>query len=192
AAGPNGPNGGNAPGRPRPGGGLGWVSRILLLLLIAIVIYNVVVVFFNPANVTNPQVELSYSDFISQIENDNIKDVTYQQGGQITGDFKNDYTKPGTTTTYKRFTSFNPFNDDQAIQQELKQHNVAITGKQAGSNDFWVTLLINILPIAALVALLFFLSRRATQSQQNIFNFGRSRAKLIMEDRPSTTFADVA
>ncbi|HEY7022664.1 MAG TPA: hypothetical protein VH349_16225, partial [Ktedonobacterales bacterium] len=61
-AGPNGPNGGNTPGRPRPGGGLGWVSRILLLLLIAIVIYNVVVVFFNPANVTNPQVELSYSD----------------------------------------------------------------------------------------------------------------------------------
>ncbi|HEX3271802.1 MAG TPA: ATP-dependent zinc metalloprotease FtsH [Ktedonobacterales bacterium] len=189
-AGPNGPNGGNTPGRPRPGGGLGWVSRILLLLLIAIVIYNVVVVFFNPANVTNPQVDLSYSDFISQIENDNIKDVTYQQGGQITGDFKSSYTKDG--KSYSRFTSFNPFNDDQAIQQELKQHSVAITGKQAGSNDFWVTLLINILPIAALVALLFFLSRRATQSQQNIFNFGRSRAKLIMEDRPSTTFADVA
>ena len=67
-AGPNGQNGGNTPGRPRPGGGLGWVSRILLLLLIAIVIYNVVVVFFNPANVTNPQVELSYSDFLGQIE----------------------------------------------------------------------------------------------------------------------------
>jgi cell division protease FtsH len=189
-AGPNGPNGGNTPGRPRPGGGLGWVSRILLLLLIAIVIYNVVVVFFNPANVTNPQVELSYSDFITQIDNDNIKDVSYQQGGQITGDFKNSYTKDG--KSYSRFTTFNPFNDDQAIQQQLSQHSVPVTGKQAGSNDFWVTLLINILPIAALVALLFFLSRRATQSQQNIFNFGRSRAKLIMEDRPSTTFADVA
>jgi cell division protease FtsH len=189
-AGPNGPNGGNTPGRPRPGGGLGWVSRILLLLLIAIVIYNVVVVFFNPANVTNPQVELSYSDFITQIDNDNIKDVTYQQGGQISGDFKNSFTKDG--KSYSRFITFNPFNDDQAIQQQLAQHSVAVTGKQAGSNDFWVTLLINILPIAALVALLFFLSRRATQSQQNIFNFGRSRAKLIMEDRPSTTFADVA
>jgi cell division protease FtsH len=189
-AGPNGPNGGNTPGRPRPGGGLGWVSRILLLLLIAIVVYNVVVVFFNPATVTNPQVELSYSDFVSQIENDNVKDVTYQQGGQISGDFKNDFPKDG--KTYKRFTSFNPFNDDQSVQQLLKQHGVQTTGKQAGSSDFWVTLLINILPIAALVALLFFLSRRATQSQQNIFNFGRSRAKLIMEDRPSTTFADVA
>src|SRR5262249_26914704 len=29
-------------------------------------------------------------------------------------------------------------------------------------------------------------------NQQNIFNFGRSRAKLIMEDRPSTTFNDIA
>ncbi len=34
--------------------------------------------------------------------------------------------------------------------------------------------------------------RRATQSQQNIFSFGKSQAKLILEDRPSTTFADVA
>jgi len=57
----------------------------LLLLLVAIVVYNVVVFFFNPANVTNPQVELSYSDFISQVDKDNIKDVSYQQGGQITG-----------------------------------------------------------------------------------------------------------
>jgi cell division protease FtsH len=39
---------------------------------------------------------------------------------------------------------------------------------------------------------LLFLTRRASQNQQNIFNFGRSRAKLILEDRPSTTFADVA
>jgi len=161
-----------------------------LLLLVAIIGYNLVVYFFNPANVANPQVEISYSDFVSQVDSDNIADVTYQQGGQITGNFKNDFTKD--SKPYKRFTTFNPFNDDQAIQQELKQHGVKTIGKQAGANDFWVTLLINILPIAALVGLLFFLSRRATQSQQNIFNFGRSRAKLIMEDRPSTTFADVA
>jgi cell division protease FtsH len=37
-----------------------------------------------------------------------------------------------------------------------------------------------------------FIARRATQSQQNIFSFGKSRAKLVLEDRPSTTFADVA
>src|SRR5438067_1156588 len=85
---------------------------------------------------------IAESRVISQIDSDNVKDVTYQQGGQISGDFKNDYTKPGASQTYKRFTTFNPFNDDQSIQQQLSQHGVAVTGKQAGSNDFWVTLLI--------------------------------------------------
>ncbi|HLY31953.1 MAG TPA: ATP-dependent zinc metalloprotease FtsH, partial [Ktedonobacterales bacterium] len=73
-----------------------------------------------------------------------------------------------------------------------RQHGVKIDEKQASSSDFWWGLLINVGSIALLIILLLWLSRRATQSQQNIFNFGRSRAKLIMEDRPSTTFADVA
>src|SRR5262249_40211787 len=96
------------------------------------------------------------------------------------------------TVTGKHFTTFDPYNNDAQLQQLLIDHNVQQQGKPAGGNDIWISLLINIVPIAALIGLLFFLSRRATQSQQNIFNFGRSRAKLIMEDRPSTTFADVA
>src|SRR5437899_1077763 len=43
-----------------------------------------------------------------------------------------------------------------------------------------------------IVGVLFFLSRRATQSQQNIFSFGKTRAKVVPGDRPDTTFADVA
>ncbi len=43
-----------------------------------------------------------------------------------------------------------------------------------------------------MIGVFFFIARRATQGQQNIFSFGKSRAKLVLEDRPSTTFADVA
>lgn len=39
---------------------------------------------------------------------------------------------------------------------------------------------------------IFFIARRATQSQQNAFSFGKTRAKVVPGDRPSTTFADVA
>ena len=48
------------------------------------------------------------------------------------------------------------------------------------------------LPWILLFGLFFFIFRRASQSQQNIFSFGKSRAKLVLEDRPSTTFTDVA
>ena len=43
-----------------------------------------------------------------------------------------------------------------------------------------------------MIGIFFFIARRATQGQQNIFSFGKSRAKVVLEDRPSTTFADVA
>jgi len=52
--------------------------------------------------------------------------------------------------------------------------------------------LIAFLPWVFLIAIFIFISRRASQGQQGIFSFGKSRAKLILEDRPSTTFADVA
>jgi cell division protease FtsH len=47
-------------------------------------------------------------------------------------------------------------------------------------------------PWLLFIGLIILLIRRAGQGQQSVFNFGKSRAKLIMEDRPSTTFADVA
>jgi cell division protease FtsH len=193
---PGGPNsGGPNANRPRNGGnGIGWITRLLFLALILIIGYQVVITFFG-SSLSTPTIDLRYSDFLTYVATDQVKDITYEQGGQISGDFKNQvsYTQAnGQTVKATRFTTTNPFNDDSQVQQLLTAHNVQTVGKSAGSNDFWIGLLINIVPIAALLVLLFFLSRRATQSQQNIFNFGRSRAKLIMEDRPSTTFADVA
>jgi cell division protease FtsH len=190
----NGPGGG--PNRQRSGGGgngLGWFSRVLVLALLVLVGWNL----YNSlaSNSGSPTANMSYSDFITQVEAGNVQSVTYQTGGQITGTFKQSENVPqvnGQSITTTKFQTSNPFNDDSQLQQTLQTYHVEIIPKSSSGNDFWVSLAINVLPIVGLIALLFWLSRRATQSQQNIFNFGRSRAKLIMEDRPSTTFADVA
>ena len=191
-AGPNRPTGAG-PNGTRPSGGLNWVSKLLLLVLVLIVGYNLYAFLAPSAGQT---IDLRYSDFITQVDQGNVQSVTYTQGGTITGQFKtslDNYKEAnGQSVSSDKFQTIDPFNNDAALQQDLLSHNVAITSKAAGSNDFWVGLLINVLPIVGLVALLIWLSRRATQSQQNIFSFGKSRAKLIMEDRPSTTFADVA
>ncbi len=187
-----GPNGSN---RPRPNQGIGWISRLLFLILILIVGYNLYV-YLAPNN-NGPVVDLRYSDFLNQVNANNVQTVTVQTGGQISGDLKSpvtNYTQASGTkvASADHFTTIDPFTNDAALQQDLQQHNVQVVGKLSGSNDFWIGILINVLPIAALIFLLVWLSRRATQSQQNIFSFGKSRAKLIMEDRPTTTFADVA
>ncbi|MGZ6282664.1 MAG: ATP-dependent zinc metalloprotease FtsH [Ktedonobacterales bacterium] len=176
----------NGPGQPRGGGGgTGWISRLFLLVLVLVVAYNAVL-FFN-SNSGQQSTTLKYSEFVTNVINRCVDSVTIQDH-QITGTFKS-----GDSCTQKGdFQTYYPFTDDQSLQDLLNNNGVKIEGKSTGASDFWIGLLLNLLPIALILLLLLWLSRRASQSQQNIFNFGRSRAKLIMEDRPSTTFADIA
>ncbi len=134
-------------------------------------------------------VDVPLSEFTTQLDSGHVVSVTIQDH-DITG--KLDHQISGNGTRSDQFHTVYPFNDDAQLYSDLQTHNVKIVGKQSGAGDIWITLLFNLGPILLLVLLLIWLSRRATQSQQNIFNFGRSRAKLIMEDRPTTTFADIA
>ena len=43
-----------------------------------------------------------------------------------------------------------------------------------------------------MVAFFYFIFRQARGAQENIFSFGRSRAKLFSKDTPHISFADVA
>jgi cell division protease FtsH len=191
--GPGGPGGANNNNRPRTGGSLSWISRLLLLALIVLVgveLYN----WLN-ASANGQSINMAYSDFIGYVQNDAVKSVTIDDSGNINGQLTQQITykqQDGTTVTSDKFNTFEHFSNDQLMQQALHDHHVQVFTKSSGSSDLWFTLAFNILPIVALLGLLLWFSRRATQSQQNIFNFGRSRAKLIMEDRPNTTFADVA
>ena len=83
-------------------------------------------------------------------------------------------------------------NGDPTLIPLLNQHHVSYQAKSAGDSNFFLNLLFNLLPWILVFGVFIFIARRATQSQQNIFSFGKSRAKLVMEDKPTTTFADVA
>ena len=54
------------------------------------------------------------------------------------------------------------------------------------------SLLINGLPLLLFGALIFFMYRQGRGAQNQIFGFGRSRARLHSADRPTVTFDDVA
>src|SRR5436305_1373035 len=83
-------------------------------------------------------------------------------------------------------------NGDPTLIPLLSQHHVSYQAKSAGDSNFFLNLLFNFVPWVLVFGVFIFIARRATQSQQNIFSFGKSRAKLVMEDKPTTTFADVA
>jgi cell division protease FtsH len=55
-----------------------------------------------------------------------------------------------------------------------------------------VSILLNLLPLALVLVLLFFLMNQMQGGGNRVMNFGKSKAKLVSKDTPKTTFADVA
>ncbi|WP_433055622.1 ATP-dependent zinc metalloprotease FtsH [Dactylosporangium sp. CS-033363] len=66
-------------------------------------------------------------------------------------------------------------------------YNVNVT-----QDNIFISLLINLLPIAVLVVLLLLFMSQMQGGGSRVLNFGKSKAKLISKDTPKTTFADVA
>ena len=182
--GPTGRPNGQTP-QPRSSNNLNRWLLLIVVVMLAVYIYNI---FSNNINSTSSsqRLDLSYTDFYSQIQSKNIKTATIIGTTDITGDFNTPYNK------YTQYHVYQLPNSDPQLPQLLVNNGVKFTYQNPPDNSLWLSLLINILPWVFLIVLFFFVSRRASQGQQGIFSFGKSRAKLILEDRPSTTFADVA
>ncbi len=141
-----------------------------------------------------PVVELPYSSFYQQVMNGNIKDAIFQ-GQDITGDFKNPISLtgsngiPGLANQY-HLTQIP--NGDPNLIPLLNTYHVQYQAKPVVDHNVLLNVLFSFLPLILVFGVIFFIGRRTTQSQQNVFSFGKTRAKVVPGDRPSTTFADVA
>ncbi len=179
------PNGGPTPPKRSGGNMTRW-----LLALVGILVVFYVFSFINNANNSSSSQQtntISYTDFYSQIMAKNIKTATFIGDTDINGEFNT----PFRNQTQYHVTQL-PAGNDTKLPQLLNDNHAIVRYNAPPDNSFWFNILITFLPWVFLIALFIFLSRRAGQGQQGIFSFGKSRAKLILEDRPSTTFADVA
>ncbi|MFY1674725.1 ATP-dependent zinc metalloprotease FtsH [Plantactinospora sp. WMMB334] len=66
------------------------------------------------------------------------------------------------------------------------------TDTEVSGDNLFVSLLVNLLPIAILVILLLLFMSQMQGGGSRVLNFGKSKAKMITKDTPKTTFADVA
>jgi cell division protease FtsH len=79
------------------------------------------------------------------------------------------------------------------VQQAKASGRVAETYNSTVSGDsVWLSLLVNLLPIAILVILLLLFMSQMQGGGSRVLNFGKSKAKMLTKDTPKTTFADVA
>jgi len=166
---------GSAP--PPPPTWRNWIWPILLVVIFGLW-------FFLPSH---PRAtSLSYTQFIQDVQNHQVKtaQLATSPGGTTTGTLKNG----------KNYTVVIPVVSQDLVNQ-LNSEGVEITAAPAGNSfgtEVLIFLLTFILPIAIFIWLFRRLSRGAQGGLQGVLGVGRSRAKVFDEEKPSTTFADVA
>jgi cell division protease FtsH len=193
-------------GQPRP-----HLPRYWWWLLALLILWNLIL--FWPR--APQQVSLSYTDFLTQLNDGNVTQVVFQ-GSQITGDLAQPIADPAavatataaspTTTsapsttssgstslqTYTHFETMLPEAvGDPRLLALLESHNVTVVAKPQATPWFTV-LLTDALPFVLLIVVLVWMGRQASRSQGGIFNFGRSKPRLYQENMEQVTFNDVA
>ncbi len=127
--------------------------------------------------------EISYSELLKQLDQGNISKVTFVDR-EIRGEFKSD------VKGNKKFVARIPFADTGLVEKMTKK-GVEISAEKSDSG--WVGYLITLAPILLIILLWVFIMRQMQGGgPKGLFSFGKSKAKLLTEDRPKVTFNDVA
>jgi len=179
--------------------GMSLLIRGVLIVVVLLLGYWVFTYFTSAnsnANSGPNVVEIPYSTYYMQVKNGNVKNAVFQ-GQDVTGSFNSavqgtDTSGNQKTGTQYHFTQLPLASGDQDLTRLLQANHVVITAKPSTDNNVLQTILFTVVPWVIFFGIFILIARRATQSQQNIFSFGKSKAKVILEDKPTTTFADVA
>ncbi len=136
---------------------------------------------------------VSYTTFVEQVNANNVKSVTITDY-TVTGAFNSPVPSADGTTKSTQFTTTVPQFGNNDLIPLLQQHNVAITVQpsSSGGADFWLNILLFCGPILLMILFFWWMSRRVTRTQSGLFSFGKSKARLYMDGKTQTTFADVA
>ncbi|WP_225094527.1 ATP-dependent zinc metalloprotease FtsH [Streptomyces sp. CoH27] len=163
---------------PQPLGGR-WMFWWVLMTL-------VMVLLLSRARSGTHATALSYSDFVGKVGASQVQMVDISDKGAVSGTLKN-----GTKFTTQIPTALGT---GAQLQQQLTSHHVRITARQSGSGGSpWLSVLVAFLPFLLLAGFLVWMGRRAAGSVTGgLSAIGRSRAKIIEAERPTTGFDDIA
>jgi cell division protease FtsH len=143
-----------------------------------------ILLFIVPVTKSSKQVTLNYTEFLKDVQAKQVKTVSISPNG----------TASGTLVKGGNYTTVIPSQAGENFLDQLQKSNVQVTAKTSGTSFSatvisWVILL---LPFIVLGFLWWRLSKGAAGRMAGAFGAGRSKAKVFDEERPSTTFNDVA
>ena len=154
------------------------ISRLIIIFFIGFLIFT----FFNPNILDNSakEREIPYSEFIKSVENKEVFKVEIGEK-EINGLFRDG----------SRFKTFLPTQDVNLIPTLIK-NDVVVEVKPPDNTSLWISFILGFAPYLILIFFFWMMFRQVQGSNNQAFSFGRSRARLFLDNKPKVTFADVA
>ncbi|HVI74457.1 MAG TPA: ATP-dependent zinc metalloprotease FtsH [Anaeromyxobacteraceae bacterium] len=154
--------------------------KTVLLWVVLILMFVAFYQFF--AQHDRKQKELAFSDFIAKVEKGEVRDVQVKDNVNYVGVLKDG----------SEFHTVGPIDPMASIFTKLQGQGVKVVYDKPEGNSFWVTVLVQYLPLVFLFLLFFFFMRQLQSGGGKAMSFGKSKAKLMTEHHNKVTFADVA
>ncbi|MCB2230523.1 ATP-dependent zinc metalloprotease FtsH [bacterium] len=172
-----------------------WRGTGRSLIVWAIIIIVVLATWQAWGSMDHDTADITYSEFVQQIDNQNIAEVTFTERS-VEGKLREPATFSSNQQSNQKFGKFKsriPFPDvNYELINRLEKSGAKIVAK---IEENYFSILISILPWVVLVLIwLFFLRQMqgAAGGPKGLFSFGKSKAKLLTDERPKVTFNDVA
>ena len=163
------------PAPPPPPRWQRWLPLVGLILTLGLLLW--------PMRNSNAPAELSYTQFLSQVDGGMIATAEIDPSGAV----------KGTLTAGGEYTTQIPTAlQDTGLADELKTKNVQITGKPQPGTTL-LGLILSFLPFLLLIGVYLWFARRSQrQIAGGLSGILGSRAKVYDAERPTTRFTDVA
>jgi cell division protease FtsH len=146
-----------------------------VIVAVLITLYSVM----NPAGRAGAASEITYSQLLQQVDSGTVRSVVIR-GVQM----------QITDTQNKHFyTNIPPSQDDLLKRLDNNHVDIAYQDPQPST---WMTLLSSLLPIILLIGVWVFFMRQMQGAGRGAMGFGKSKARLLTENKNRVTFEDVA
>ena len=149
------------------------LSLWIVITLMMIMLYNL----FNQPQVADTNI--NYSDFLSMVESDRIRNVTIQDQELYITDINGG-----------RFKVFAP--EDADLIKTLRSKGVGINVKPPIESPWYMSIFISWFPMIVLIGVWIFFMRQMQSGGGKAMSFGKSRARLLTDQLDKVTFNDVA
>jgi len=149
------------------------LSLWLVIILMMVMLFNM----FNKQTVS--ETNISYTEFLSMVEDERVTDVVIQ-GQEL-------FIRDVNGARYKVYAP-----QDNDLIRTLRERNVTIKAKPPDESPWFISILASWFPMIILIGVWIFFMRQMQGGGGKALSFGKSKARLQSDQMGKVTFEDVA